>query len=73
MSLSLYPLRAMFTDALRERQQQVIALSGITSVGFRCLLEYVYTSQLTLNLGEHTNKQSTGTVFCEHGHGVTTM
>ncbi|KAK3872770.1 hypothetical protein Pcinc_022165 [Petrolisthes cinctipes] len=42
--------RAMFTDEMRERGQSVIHLNGVSAGGLGCLLEYAYTSRLSLNL-----------------------
>ena len=42
--------RAMFTDEMKERCQTEISLNGVSAAGFRCLLEYAYTSRLSLNL-----------------------
>lgn len=40
----------MFTDEMRERGQSVIHLNGVSAGGLGCLLEYAYTSRLSLNL-----------------------
>ncbi|KAK8737119.1 hypothetical protein OTU49_004805 [Cherax quadricarinatus] len=42
--------RAMFTDEMRERCQSEICLNGVSAAGLQCLLEYAYTSRLSLNL-----------------------
>uniref|UniRef100_A0A1B0CS45 BTB domain-containing protein n=1 Tax=Lutzomyia longipalpis TaxID=7200 RepID=A0A1B0CS45_LUTLO len=42
--------RAMFTDAMKESQQNEISLNGVTAAGIELLLEYAYTSKLELNL-----------------------
>lgn len=42
--------RAMFTDEMRERGQSEISLNGVSAMGMRCLLDYAYTSRLSLNL-----------------------
>lgn len=42
--------RAMFTDAMRESRQSEICLNGVTAAGMRLLLDYAYTSRLSLNL-----------------------
>uniref|UniRef100_A0A0P4WFA8 Kelch-like protein diablo n=1 Tax=Scylla olivacea TaxID=85551 RepID=A0A0P4WFA8_SCYOL len=42
--------RAMFTDEMRERGQAEIRLNGVSAAGLHCLLEYAYTSRLSLNL-----------------------
>nr|XP_023026601.1 kelch-like protein 26 [Leptinotarsa decemlineata] len=42
--------RAMFTDNMLEARQNEICLNGITANGFNQLLEYAYTSRLSLNL-----------------------
>lgn len=40
----------MFTDAMKESQQSEICLNGVPSEGMKYLLEYAYTSKLSLNL-----------------------
>ena len=49
----LFSLRAMFTDAMKERQQEEIQLNGVSATGLRHLVDYAYTSRLTLNLREY--------------------
>ena len=44
----------MFTDAMRERQQDQIWLNGVSPVGLGLILEYAYTSKITLNLSEYS-------------------
>ncbi|XP_066288626.1 kelch-like protein 9 [Branchiostoma lanceolatum] len=40
--------RAMFTTDMREKEQQVIELHGITAKGLRLVIEYIYTSEVPL-------------------------
>ncbi|XP_059093875.1 kelch-like protein 12 isoform X2 [Tigriopus californicus] len=42
--------RAMFTDPMRERKQSDILLAGVSAPGVRFLLDYIYTSKLSLSL-----------------------
>jgi len=42
--------RAMFTDAMRERQQDEIWLNGVSAEGLHILLDYAYTGRLTVNI-----------------------
>nr|XP_018918256.1 PREDICTED: kelch-like protein 26 [Bemisia tabaci] len=42
--------RAMFTDAMKEARQKEIRLNGVSAAGMRLLLDYAYTSRLSLNL-----------------------
>jgi hypothetical protein len=41
----------MFTDAMRESTQTEIELNGIGALGLELILDYAYTSKLTLTLG----------------------
>ena len=42
--------RAMFTDPMRERTQEEIQLSGVQAQGLELVLDYIYTSKLSLTL-----------------------
>ena len=42
--------RAMFTDPMRERTQEEIHLSGVQAQGLELVLDYIYTSKLSLTL-----------------------
>ena len=42
--------RAMFTDPMRERNQEEIQLSGVQAQGLELVLDYIYTSKLSLTL-----------------------
>uniref|UniRef100_A0A6A7G162 Kelch-like protein diablo n=3 Tax=Hirondellea gigas TaxID=1518452 RepID=A0A6A7G162_9CRUS len=42
--------RAMFTDEMRERQQQHIELHAVSAVGLHSVLTYIYTGVLSLDL-----------------------
>ncbi len=50
--LCMVYFRAMFTDAMKESWLEEIELNGVTAVGVQQLLDYAYTSKLTLNLGK---------------------
>ena len=41
----------MFTGKMREQQQNEIKLNDMSPVGIQLLLDYAYTSRLTLNKG----------------------
>jgi hypothetical protein len=41
---------AMFTDSMRERSQTDIQLPGVSAAGVKYLLDYIYTSKLSLSL-----------------------
>ena len=43
----------MFTDAMRERQQEEIQLNGVSALGLGHLVDYAYTSRLSLDLSEY--------------------
>ncbi|KAK2145290.1 hypothetical protein LSH36_690g04040 [Paralvinella palmiformis] len=43
--------RAMFTDAMLEKHQDVICLNGVSAIGVGLLIEYAYTSRLDLDHG----------------------
>ncbi|ELU06015.1 hypothetical protein CAPTEDRAFT_208218 [Capitella teleta] len=43
--------RAMFTDAMLECKQTQIELNGVGALGLKHILDYAYTSKLTLTLG----------------------
>ena len=53
--------RAMFTDPMRERSQDEIQLSGIDAKGLELVLEYIYTSKLSLDLSNIQTVLSTAT------------
>ena len=53
--------RAMFTDPMRERSQDEIQLSGIDAEGLELVLEYIYTSKLSLDLSNIQTVLSTAT------------
>ena len=40
----------MFTDPMRERTQEEIQLSGVQAQGLELVLDYIYTSKLSLTL-----------------------
>ena len=42
----------MFTGDMREKEQEVINLNGISAVGMQELLDFAYSSTLTLTCGE---------------------
>ncbi|RZF35453.1 hypothetical protein LSTR_LSTR013111 [Laodelphax striatellus] len=42
--------RAMFTDAMRESRLSEICVGGVPAAGMRLLLDYAYSSRLSLNL-----------------------
>ena len=42
--------RAMFTDEMKERSLSEICLNGVSAKGLEGLLDYAYTSRLSLNL-----------------------
>ncbi|RWS29825.1 kelch-like protein 26 [Leptotrombidium deliense] len=42
--------RAMFTGDMKECQESVISLNGVSSQGMSALIEYAYTARVTLNL-----------------------
>lgn len=42
--------RAMFTDEMRERRQDHIELHGVSAVGLKRALAYIYTGALSLDL-----------------------
>ena len=44
--------RAMFTGEMKEREQEVISLNGISAIGMQELLDYAYTSTLALTSGK---------------------
>ncbi len=48
----------MFTGDMREKEQDVIILKGITAIGMQELLDYAYTSTLTLTSGKCINMAS---------------
>ena len=41
----------MFTADMKEKEQEVICLNGISAIGMQELLDYAYTSTLTLTSG----------------------
>lgn len=43
--------RAMFTDDLRESHQKEITLNGVTAKGVKHLIDYAYTSRLSIDAG----------------------
>ena len=43
--------RAMFTDAMKEANLSEIELNGVGAMGLKHVLDYAYTSKLTLTLG----------------------
>lgn len=45
----------MFTDAMREATQTEIALNGVGAQGLMHVLDYAYSSKLTLTLGKIEN------------------
>ena len=51
----------MFTDPMRERSQDEIQLSGIDAEGLELVLEYIYTSKLSLDLSNIQTVLSTAT------------
>ena len=51
----------MFTDPMRERSQDEIQLSGIDAKGLELVLEYIYTSKLSLDLSNIQTVLSTAT------------
>jgi hypothetical protein len=53
--------RAMFTDPMREKDQHEINLAGISSDGLKFILDYVYTSKLSLTLANIQTVLSTAT------------
>jgi len=53
--------RAMFTDPMRERSQDEIQLSGVNAEGLELVLEYIYTSKLSLTLANIQTVLSTAT------------
>ena len=50
--LITFSCRAMFTDAMLEKHQDVICLNGVSAIGVGLLIEYAYTSRLDLDHGE---------------------
>ena len=42
----------MFTDAMKESQQEEITLNGVTAIGVKHILDYAYSSKVTLSLGK---------------------
>jgi len=42
--------RSMFTSEMKERQQESIELHGFTAVGLKSVLDFIYTSSVTLNV-----------------------
>lgn len=53
--------RAMFTDPMKERHQNEINLSGVDADGLELVLEYIYTSKLSLTLANIQTVLSTAT------------
>ena len=53
--------RAMFTDPMKERNQNEIQLSGVDADGLELILEYIYTSKLSLTLANIQTVLSTAT------------
>ena len=53
--------RAMFTDPMKERNQNEINLSGVDAHGLELVLDYIYTSKLSLNLANIQTVLSTAT------------
>jgi len=53
--------RAMFTDPMREKSQDEIQLSGIDAEGLELVLDYIYTSKLSLTLANIQTVLSTAT------------
>jgi hypothetical protein len=51
----------MFTDPMREKDQHEINLAGISSDGLKFILDYVYTSKLSLTLANIQTVLSTAT------------
>ena len=45
--------RAMFTDGLKETNQDVISMNGVTANGIISIIEFAYTSSMELDLGKH--------------------
>ena len=48
-SSSIY-FRSMFTSEMKERQQNVIELHGITAIGLQAVLDFIYTSKVHLTV-----------------------
>ncbi len=48
----------MFTGQMKERELAVITLNGVSAVGMQELLDYAYTSTLTLTSGKKVFYQS---------------
>ena len=53
--------QAMFTEPMKEQNQNDIYLSGISAIGLELVLEYIYTSKLSLNLANIQIVLSTAT------------
>ena len=53
--------RAMFTEPMRERHQDEIQLTGINAEGLELIIDYIYTSKLSLNLANIQTVLSTAT------------
>ena len=51
----------MFTDPMREKSQDEIQLSGIDAEGLELVLDYIYTSKLSLTLANIQTVLSTAT------------
>lgn len=49
--MSLISVRGMFAGGLREMQQEEIPIHGVTYMAMTKLLDYIYTSEIELDLG----------------------
>ncbi|KAI1899733.1 hypothetical protein AGOR_G00064800 [Albula goreensis] len=43
--------KAMFTGGMREQEQKVIKLHGVSGTGLRNIIDFIYTARITLSLG----------------------
>ncbi|KAK3543411.1 hypothetical protein QTP70_020427 [Hemibagrus guttatus] len=43
--------KAMFTGGMKEQELSEIKLHGVSTIGLKKIIEFIYTSQLSLNLG----------------------
>ena len=51
--------QAMFTEPMRERNQTDIHLYGVYAIGLEMILNYIYTSKITLSLANIQSVLST--------------
>ena len=52
----------MFTGEMKEKEQEVISLNGISAIGMQELLDFAYTSTLALTSGKIFNKDVKGII-----------